>query len=977
MRWTRLVSIVLFLGLLLPALGQAPDLKELLKRMEASQPDTLTVLQGLQERAARLPRLADQFNFAAYLEDYQVMSALIEGFMQPIPEEFGKVLSEQLVLAKDLRKAGLDPTQLEASIRLLQNQMKAAQQLDQIMLVRLQNAMGFHAQALAQGEPLLSEITDPAMKNLLLVSLVAANFETGLPRKARKLMGQVTLNDDNDRFAFGTTALELRYQLEPALGGEDYLQEMERLWPLLNRIPTHELSRPSAQAAESLILMANGLARRLPESDPARAQLKRAVDSHLQQLDALGEKAWAAPIMEGNQLNRAWKSFLAFHALQARIGLARQAREAGELETASTHLETVRDRFARLRERRPEMASAVEVLFQGMELRPDLKRGFLSSIPARYHEEKGRLEEASGALTPELARKVRAELDQALGLYQEGGNSDLELLRLLPDYALLAHSAGGSAKDSLTLIEEALTTSGKMSLRRGVIEGHLARGELRARTGEKALAVKDLEKGLELVEAFVTETGPQTPVSLELQERARPAYQRLATLQAEKNPSAALSALGRLSAMQTQSNVIPALVGNPELGTALQKVREGQIRLRSLETESVALRAAAPSKVRAKALEAHDTLLAQTKAEFYDSLGELYRQNPEFERLAVRPVNFARVQKHVPPNTLVVQYFPTEDGLYLFTLDRQSLKTRKVALPSQELDLLLSKFTRSMLRRSSDSEVSERLYAHLITPLEEDLKGKEVLAVVPTGRLLYLPFSALSRQVEGRPEFLLERFQTVSLVKSSDLDLLDDPTSGKSPGNLIALGNPDGSLEAAAQEVEALKQLFPAASVYFGAKATKALLQRLDAKGVRYLHFATHGVLDARDPRASHLILAGKGEQSRLSVSEIAGLDLGEEIELVTLSACRTALSEASPRSEMLQSMADAFGYAGSPSVVASLWAVSDESTSLLMEEFYRRLREGDSRVKALQQASLKVARDERFTHPYYWAPFVLMGDWR
>lgn len=121
--------------------------------------------------------------------------------------------------------------------------------------------------------------------------------------------------------------------------------------------------------------------------------------------------------------------------------------------------------------------------------------------------------------------------------------------------------------------------------------------------------------------------------------------------------------------------------------------------------------------------------------------------------------------------------------------------------------------------------------------------------------------------------------------------------------------------------------------------------------------------------------MAGQADSSRLLVPQIYELKLAG-VRLVTLSACQTALGEREPGSE-LQTLADAFAVAGTNSVVASFWSVADDSTRTLMVEFYKQLKEGKPLALALNGAQLSLLKNPKFSHPFYWAPFVLIGDWR
>jgi len=143
------------------------------------------------------------------------------------------------------------------------------------------------------------------------------------------------------------------------------------------------------------------------------------------------------------------------------------------------------------------------------------------------------------------------------------------------------------------------------------------------------------------------------------------------------------------------------------------------------------------------------------------------------------------------------------------------------------------------------------------------------------------------------------------------------------------------------------------------------------------VHLATHGYFNKLNPLFSGVELeAGSGEDGRLEVHEILGLQMSAD--LVTLSACQTALgsgyfSEAPPGDDLV-GLTRAFLFAGSPSVLATLWEVDDRSTLELMRAFYGGLR-GANKAAALAGAQRKLRNGNgRYRHPYYWAPFVLVG---
>lgn len=153
-----------------------------------------------------------------------------------------------------------------------------------------------------------------------------------------------------------------------------------------------------------------------------------------------------------------------------------------------------------------------------------------------------------------------------------------------------------------------------------------------------------------------------------------------------------------------------------------------------------------------------------------------------------------------------------------------------------------------------------------------------------------------------------------------------------------------------------------------------------DIKPYRVLHFATHGLLNAERPQFTGLVLSLVGNREAdgfLRTDEVFNLRLGGA-PLVMLSACETGLGR-EKRGEGVIGLTRAFLYAGAPTVGVSLWSVADRSTAVLMTDFYRRLlaKEGMSASGALRAAQRQMIEGKRYSAPFYWAPFVLVGDWR
>jgi CHAT domain-containing protein len=163
-------------------------------------------------------------------------------------------------------------------------------------------------------------------------------------------------------------------------------------------------------------------------------------------------------------------------------------------------------------------------------------------------------------------------------------------------------------------------------------------------------------------------------------------------------------------------------------------------------------------------------------------------------------------------------------------------------------------------------------------------------------------------------------------------------------------------------------------------KANRAIATGAELGQYRYIHFATHGLLDSQRPWLSSLALSmvdehGKAQDGFLRAHEIYNLNLPAE--LVVLSACQTGLGK-EIKGEGLVGMTRGFMYAGAGRVVVSLWNVNDKATAELMAKFYQKMfKEGQRPAAALRSAQVEMWRSSQWRSPYFWAAFALQGEWR
>ena len=281
---------------------------------------------------------------------------------------------------------------------------------------------------------------------------------------------------------------------------------------------------------------------------------------------------------------------------------------------------------------------------------------------------------------------------------------------------------------------------------------------------------------------------------------------------------------------------------------------------------------------------------------------------------------------------------------------------------------------------------SDELWDWLIRPIEKDIAGAKHLVIVPYVPLLAMPFHAIKK---GERPYLVEKYSIsyapsvgalLAMRAQADRRKQAPPLANQVP--LVAIGRPKSApgspdLPASESEVKALGELFAAPNqVILGDNATRAeVLKR--AESARVLHFATHGTVNDSRPLFSALaVTATARDDGRLTAHDV--LDLNLSAELVVLSACSSGRGK-DYVGEGTLGLAWAFFVAGAPSVVVSQWQVADVATGKMMVDFHRRLIGANppSKAEALRKAQLQLKKDPKTRHPFYWAPFVLTGDWR
>lgn len=347
----------------------------------------------------------------------------------------------------------------------------------------------------------------------------------------------------------------------------------------------------------------------------------------------------------------------------------------------------------------------------------------------------------------------------------------------------------------------------------------------------------------------------------------------------------------------------------------------------------------------------------------------------------IQPVPLDALRRELPVQTTMIAYYVSVYGVRAFILDRDALRAMPLPFDRAAFDRTIAWATSFRGRRArgmtTDGVVepigsAEEAFALLIAPLQPYLRDARLL-IVPHGDLHYVPFAALRNATSGR--YLIEDATLTYLPSASTFRFLhakETPVSGRA----LVLGNPEtglADLPGGAREATVVAHTFRTVA-HLGADATEDRIHRLHGD-FDLLHIAAHGLYDPDHPLHSRIALAASaGHDGNLEVREIlSSVDL-RGVNLVVLSACRTASGKRGGGDDVV-GLTRAMLYAGSPAVISTLWDIDDDAAAALMEELYGHLRAGASVADALRRAQLALLHTNAHADPAYWAAFTLTGD--
>ncbi len=422
------------------------------------------------------------------------------------------------------------------------------------------------------------------------------------------------------------------------------------------------------------------------------------------------------------------------------------------------------------------------------------------------------------------------------------------------------------------------------------------------------------------------------------------------------------------------------------------------------------------SKVKIEQLE---NTLFDLKRQYERLIDKFDKEYPNYYSLKHQSENVSirDVQEHLPDNKTALLEYVVGDStvtIFLVTKNRYIVKSQR----SVSLTPLVKQFRRSIQNVESEEYVnlSYKLYTQLLAPVQTSLKEIQKLYIIPDGILNYLPFEALvtKRHSKTMPvnfsnlPYVIKQYEISYQVSARFIHdeqtkqningkysfvgmapvFADRPSHSKnvytaSADRITRSRMVDGErfveLKESENEVKSIFNLFDlqqkSAKIYLHNEAKESVLKSNIIWNYRFIHIATHGVINEEKPKLSAIIFAApendSSEDGVLYSGEIYNLRLNAD--LVVLSACETGLGTI-VKGEGILGFTRGFMYAGAQNLLVSLWQVADKSTAELMIQFYRNIFKKQSYPSALRNAKLAMIKNGKYAHPVEWSPFVLTG---
>jgi CHAT domain-containing protein len=651
-----------------------------------------------------------------------------------------------------------------------------------------------------------------------------------------------------------------------------------------------------------------------------------------------------------------------------------------------------------------EIAARVAEAFAGLGMRAEQARARAcqaraSLLIGRTAEAEELLAEARGLYTAEgnqvgaaMVTLTAAQLQYARGQYDAAAEAAAQAeasfdwagswRRLLWARWLRGEAArAGGQANARELLEGTLRDAGTQVVPQVAQLCHTSLGLIAAAHGDAAAAARHFEQAVELIEALRAPLPAEEFRTAFFSDKLTPYFELTRLCLQEGGPAGVARGFEYVERARSRA-LVDMLAGTREVDArprdaieAEQLARRGELR-EELNWFYSQLNRAQPGQSgrNPESIAALQAAVRDREAEVLTITRRLNQRGGSAPG-GIEVVDVPRLQRELGADTAVVEYFSIDGMLQAFVVTDAGVEVVRDLAREDAVEEAIGQlhFQLGALRHGGQrlgARVDQmavrarhhlgRLYELVLRPIAERLDDRR-LAVVPHRALHYVPFHAL---YDGAA-YQIERREVVHAPSASVLrHCLTRPRRALKRALLVGVAQPE--IQSVHGEIAAISPLFPEAVVLLDAQATLSAL-RDGASAADVLHLACHGQFRPDNPVFSSLHLA----DGWMTVRDAYSLDL--RCELVTLSACETGVSAVAPGDELI-GLARGFLSAQTPSLLVSLWTVDDESTAALMGRFYRGLHDGAGPAAALRQAQREML--DRYPHPFFWAPFTLLGRW-
>jgi len=595
---------------------------------------------------------------------------------------------------------------------------------------------------------------------------------------------------------------------------------------------------------------------------------------------------------------------------------------------------------------------------------------------------------------------------------------DVENMATLLNNIGIVHYNLGKYEEAVNSYQEAIELANKINGRQILWEAYFGLGQCYEKKNEFYLAVMSYKNAIDIIDHIRSQIFLDTYKASFARDKLK-VYEFLISLlfridrdyQSNSNTKAMFHIVERAKARAFLESLGESTVDIEErLNPELKKV-ENELSSRI----SLIIQQLSRSNLSRKKRQELLSKLRQEEDKYISLISKMRVESPKVAGLAsAEPCSVEQVQQHLDGKTALIEYFLGESESFVFLVTKNDFGVYSLPYRSE-----VEKSIKAYLKILSGSQKGEfqgilaakRIYRELLYPAEGNIpESVENLVIVPDGILYSLPFETLILNNQDQllnDDYIIAKYK-ISYAPSSSalLFLSENKVKRKSPKSLMAFGNPSYMLKDSSNgrksktNVEILRELYLEQGFYFSPlpyterevleissyfpedrkdiylkdEAREEIFKEAPIKDYQIIHFACHGFLAEESPFRSALVLSlddDPQEDGFLQVRELYNLRL--KADLVVLSACQTGKGKLE-RGEGVLGFPRIFFYAGARSVILALWRINDESTAIFMNLFYRYLSEGNDKAQALRLAKIDMI-NSKYSHPFYWAAFVLSGD--